>query len=113
MSTPFLRFEDGKVTIGSRDLLVRSANLSISPSLQVERVYGELNKELLGASTDFVKFAPTAGIKGQLEINFLINSDTFSDENTNNISNLMTYMIILNSIYIPKSLEKIKEKNIK
>lgn len=88
MSTPFLRFEDGKVTIGSKDLLVRSANLSISPDLQVERVYGKLNKDLLGASTDFVKFAPTGGVRGQLEISFLINSDTFSEGNTNNISRL-------------------------
>ena len=42
MSKPFLRFEDGKVTIGSRDLMVKSANLSIAPKLQTERVYGGL-----------------------------------------------------------------------
>lgn len=88
MSNPFLRFEDGKVTIGSKDLLVRSANLSLSTSLQPERVYGKFNKDIVGAKTKFVKFAPIAGIKGQLEINFLINADTFSEENTNNISRL-------------------------
>ena len=88
MSKPFLRFENGKVMIGGKNLLVTSANFSMSPTLQKERVYGDLDLNVVGAKTEFVKFAPSASIKGQLDISFLINADTFSDENSNSISRM-------------------------
>jgi hypothetical protein len=88
MSKPFLRFEDGKVTIGSRDLMVKSANLSIAPKLQTERVYGDYDPSIAGARTEFVNFLPIASLAGSLDIEFLINAETFSSGNTNSISRL-------------------------
>jgi len=57
MSDPFLRFERGKIMVGGKDLFVKSANLSIAPSLQAERVYGDYDPETGGAKVDFVNFA--------------------------------------------------------
>jgi hypothetical protein len=78
MSGPLLRFEDGKISLGGKDLLVQSANLSISPSLQTERVYGDFDASIVGAKTEFVNFAPVQNLRGQLDITFNISADTFA-----------------------------------
>ena len=56
MSKPFLRFEDGKICLGNKDLMVKSANLSVSTSLEPERVYGDYDPEIVGAKTEFIDF---------------------------------------------------------
>jgi hypothetical protein len=68
MSGPFLRFEDGKISLGGKDLLVQSANLSIAPTLEIERVYGDYDANIAGAKTDFVNFAPMQNLRGQLVV---------------------------------------------
>lgn len=89
MSKPFLRFEDGKISLGGKDLMVQSANLSMSPSLQAERVYGDFDINIVGSKTEFVDFAATAGIKGKLDISFVITAEFFKQNNTtNNIDRL-------------------------
>jgi len=89
MSDKLLRFEDGKVTIGGKDLLASSANLSISPKLEAERVYGDYDSSIVGAKTEFVKFAPVGGLTGKLSINFYISSDKFTvDGNPNSIERM-------------------------
>ena len=89
MSSPFLRFEEGKISLGGKDLLVNSANLSISPSLEIERVYGDFDPEIVGARTEFAKFAPTTGLNGKLDISFYISADTFAEGGiTNSINKL-------------------------
>jgi hypothetical protein len=80
MSNPFLRFEDGKISLGGKDLLVSSANLSISPSFQVERVYGDYDPDLVGAKTEFINFAPMTGLNGKLDISFYISAESFNRE---------------------------------
>lgn len=89
MSDPLLRFEDGKIVIGGVDLFATSASLSVAPNLEVERVYGDFDPALLGAKTEFVKFAPTQGLRGQLEVAFLISAEQFIEQrNINTISQL-------------------------
>lgn len=89
MSKPFLRFEDGKISLGGKDLMVQSASLSMSPSLQPERVYGEFDINIVGSKTEFVNFAANAGIKGKLDISFVITAEFFKQNNTtNNIDRL-------------------------
>jgi hypothetical protein len=89
MSDPFLRFERGKIMVGGKDLFVKSANLSIAPSLQAERVYGDYDPETGGAKVDFVNFAPVGGIRGTLDITFLITAEDFKKDNiTNNIQRM-------------------------
>ena len=84
MSKPFLRFEDGKISLGGKDLMVQSANLSMNPSLQAERVFGEFDPNIVGAKTRFVNFAATAGIRGKLDISFVITAEFFKQNNTIN-----------------------------
>ena len=78
MSKPFLRFEDGRVRLGGKNLLVQSASLSIRPSISPERVYGDYDASIAGAKTEFVNFAPQDGLKGNLDVDFIINADMFS-----------------------------------
>jgi len=77
MSKPFLRFEDGKISLGNKDLMVKSANLSIAPQLEEERVYGDLDLSIVGAKTEFVDFLPKGGLAGKLDITFMIVDETF------------------------------------
>jgi len=84
MSKPFLRFEDGKISLGGKDLMVQSANLSITPTLEPERVYGDLDLSIVGAKTEFVNFAATAGLRGKLDISFVITAEFFKQNNTIN-----------------------------
>ena len=58
MSDPFIRYEDGKVSLNGVDLMVKSADLSLAPSLSESRVYGEYDPNIVGARTEFAKFAP-------------------------------------------------------
>tara|TARA_R110001592_G_scaffold203876_5_gene453800 strand:- start:413 stop:1330 length:918 start_codon:yes stop_codon:yes gene_type:complete len=89
MSKPFLRFEDGKIALGGKELMVQSADLSMSPSLVPERVYGEFDREIVGAKTEFINFKPTQGIKGKLNISFVITAEFFKQNNiTNSIDRL-------------------------
>lgn len=89
MSNPLLRFEDGKISIGGKDVLASSANLSIAPTLETERVYGDYDPAIAGAKTQFINFAPTQNLKGQLDISFYISADTFAiDGFTNNIARM-------------------------
>jgi len=89
MSGPLLRFEDGKIAIGGKDLFASSANLSISPALEVERVYGEYDATIAGAKTNFVNFAPTQGLRGQLEVSFFISAEQFANDGNPNTINRM------------------------
>jgi hypothetical protein len=84
MSKPFLRFEDGKVSLGGKDIMVQSANLSINPSLEPERVYGDFDPAIVGARTEFIDFAATAGLRGKLDISFVITAEFFKQNNTIN-----------------------------
>lgn len=89
MSSKFLRFEDGKISLGSKDLLVQSANLSISPKLQAERVYGDFDPNIVGAKTEFVDFSPVGNLQGSLDISFLISAESFSsDQSINSVDRL-------------------------
>ena len=89
MSDPLLRFEDGKISIGGKELFANSASLSIAPNLEVERVYGDFDQNILGAKTEFVKFAPTQGLRGQLDVSFFISAEQFTEGgNPNTISRL-------------------------
>lgn len=89
MSGPLLRFEDGKISIGGKDLFASSANLSISPALEVERVYGEYDAKIAGSKTNFVNFAPTQGLRGQLEVSFFISAEQFAKGGNPNTINRM------------------------
>ena len=89
MSSPFLRFENGKISLDNKDLMVKSANLSIAPSLNVERVYGDYDPSISGAKTEFVNFSPIQNLKGKLEFSFYISAETFAKNGTpNNIDRL-------------------------
>lgn len=89
MSKPFLRFEDGKISLAGKDLLVQSADLSIAPNLSAERVYGDFDAKIAGAKTEFIDFIPQGGIQGQLSIKFLISAETFAESGVpNNINRL-------------------------
>ena len=91
MKKPFLRFEDGKVTLGGKDVLAQSVSLSISPSLEVERVYGDVNQSTLGPKIEKLNrvFSPKSGLKGTLSITFVINAEFFAKDSTvNNIDSL-------------------------
>ena len=78
MSTPLLRFEDSRISIGDKDVLASSANLSIAPTLEVERVYGDYDPVIAGAKTQFINFAPTQNLKGQLDVSFYISAEQFA-----------------------------------
>jgi hypothetical protein len=84
MSKPFLRFEDGKISLGGKDLMVQSANLSMNPSLRPERVYGNFDRNIVGAKTEFINFAATTGVRGKLDISFVITAEFFKQNNTIN-----------------------------
>jgi hypothetical protein len=88
MARPFLRFEDGKITLNNKDLMVNSASLSIAPTLQPERVYGAFDSSIMGAKTELIKYAPTNNLKGQLNISFYISSDTISPNNIDRLFEL-------------------------
>lgn len=83
-SAPYLRFEDSRIQIGGKNLMVNSANLSIRPRITEERVYGQASSELCGAQTEFIKFSPVGMIQGQLQINFYISAETFLVNNNPN-----------------------------
>ena len=84
MSKPFLRFEDGKISLGGKDLLVNSADLSIAPTLEPERVYGDYDASIAGAKTEFVNFSPMSNLRGSLKISFFISAETFAQGGTPN-----------------------------
>lgn len=89
MSSPYLRFEDGKISLASQDLMVNSATLSMNPVLTAERVYGDYDASIAGAKTQFINFMPTGGINGKLDIEFYISADTFAiDGQINNINRM-------------------------
>lgn len=89
MSDPLLRFEDGKISVGGKDILASSANLSLAPTLEAERVYGDYDPAIVGARTQFVNFVPTQNLKGQLDISFYISAEQFAvDGNPNNIERM-------------------------
>jgi len=89
MSGPLLRFEDGKIAIGNKDLLAKSASLSFSPTLNPEKVYGDFDQDIVGAKTEFVKFAPTQGLRGQLSVSFYISPNEFAEDGNPNTINRM------------------------
>ena len=93
MSASLLRFEDGKISIGNRDILASSASLSLAPSLEIERVYGDYDSSIVGAKTKFVNFAPTQNLKGQLSISFYISAEQFAvGGNPNTIDSIFDIM---------------------
>lgn len=84
-----LRFENGKIMIGGKDLLVVSASLSMNTNLQVNRVYGDYDPKIAGAKTEVVDYVPNAGLRGTLDISFYISADTFAVEGIpNNIERM-------------------------
>lgn len=89
MSKPFLRFEDGRIVIDNKEIMVNSANLSINPSLNQNRVYGNYDAQLRGAKTEFVDFSPGNNLAGKLSISFYISAETFAENgNPNNVSRI-------------------------
>jgi hypothetical protein len=86
MSQPFLRFEDGKIALGGKDLLVQSAQLSIAPSLEADRVYGDYDAGLAGAKIELPTraFSPVGGLVGSLSITFIVTADFFAQNQTVN-----------------------------
>ena len=89
MSDKFLRFEYGKISLNNSDLMVNSAELTIAPSLQQERVYGQYNQEIQGNTVDFVDYAPVNNLQGSLSISFYLSADTVSSNNINRIFELI------------------------
>lgn len=69
--------------------MVNSANLSIAPTLQPERVYGKFDSSIMGATTNLIKYAPTNNLKGQLNISFYISSDVISPNNVDRLFELV------------------------
>jgi len=63
--------------------------LSIAPTLQPERVYGDFDSSIMGAKTNLIKYAPTNNLKGQLNISFYISSDTISPNNVDRLFELV------------------------
>jgi hypothetical protein len=89
MSDPFLRFENSRIQIGGKNIMANSANLSISPKLTEEKVYGRTDLSICGAPTQFVEFSPVGMLQGQLEINFYISAETFLiNKNPNSIEKM-------------------------
>ena len=86
MSQPFLRFEDGKIALGGKDLLVQSAQLSIAPSLEADRVYVDYDASLSGAKIELPTraFSPVGGLAGSLSISFIVTADFFAQNQTVN-----------------------------
>jgi len=81
MSSPLLRFEDGKIVIGGKEILVSSAVLSTKTSLAKERVYGARDPKTLGPSVNFIGYRPLSGVQGSLSIKFFISANTMSTNN--------------------------------
>jgi len=88
MSDKFLRFEDGKISLNGKELMVNSASLSIAPGLDIERVYGDYDSRINGARVEFVNFHPNNHIKGKLDISFYISADIISVNNVNRLFEL-------------------------
>jgi hypothetical protein len=88
MSNKFLRFEDGKISLNGKELMVNSASLSIAPGLDIERVYGDYDSRINGARVEFVNFHPNNHIKGKLDISFYISADIISVNNVNRLFEL-------------------------
>lgn len=86
MSSALLRYEDGRIVIGGKEILVNNASLSLKTNLSKERVYGDFDPNIRGAKTEFVKYHPVDGVTGSLSINFYISSDSF---NTNNLDSFL------------------------
>lgn len=82
MGSTLLRFEDGKISIGGRELLVSSARLSMQTSLSKERVYGDSDSSLRGSTVNFLGHRALSPVKGNLSISFYISSESM---HTNNI----------------------------
>ena len=76
MSGTFLRFEDSAILLDGASLMVSSASLSIAPSIQAERVYGDLDFKIAGAKTEFVNFRADNHLKGKMELTFYISAET-------------------------------------
>ena len=88
MSNKFLRFEDGKISLNGKELMVNSASLSIAQGLDIERVYGDYDSRINGARVEFVNFHPNNHIKGKLDISFYISADIISVNNVNRLFEL-------------------------
>lgn len=90
MSESFFRFENTKIQIDGKDLMVTSANLSMETSIQTERVYGDYDPETGGAKVDVMSLSPNVGVRGTLEIKFLISAENFTrDGLVNNIDRFL------------------------
>lgn len=89
MSKPFLRFEDAGIIISGQELLASKASLSLSTSLNMERQFGEFDPKTGGATVDFVNFAPSDGLVGQLQIEFMVTPEHFNEDGSlNSISRM-------------------------
>jgi len=73
----FLRFENGAVILNAKTLMISSAQLSITPNLQENRVYGSFDEKIMGAKTEFVGHQAVSNLKGKLDISFYISPDVF------------------------------------
>lgn len=83
MSTPLLRFEDGRVVLGGKEIFASSASLSFKTTLEKERVFGGRDNSIMGSKVEFVGYRPRDGVTGTLSISFYVSASSMSDDNLN------------------------------
>jgi hypothetical protein len=110
MSSSFLRFENGKVSIAGKDILANSVSLTIEPSLNKERVFGIFDKNIVGSKVEFINFVPEGGLRGTLNLSFFISSGDFSEDTNSmdkmfDIQNQMSEDPLNNNVVGPYSFD--------
>lgn len=103
MATPLLRFEDGRVIIGGKEILVTSASLSLKNNLAKERVYGDLDIETRGCKVDFLKYHPVNGVQGSLSITFMVSASLLGP---NNVESFLELSMISTSAGAKKNISE-------
>jgi len=81
MTTPLLRFEDGRVVLGGREVFVNSANLSLKTTLEKERVFGGTDSSIMGSKVEFAGYRPKNGVTGNLSISFYVSPSSMARDN--------------------------------
>lgn len=103
MPTPLLRFEDGRVMIGGKEILVNSASLNLRNNLAKERVYGDFDAETRGSKIDFVKYHPVNGVQGSLSITFMVSASLIGP---NNVESFLELSMISTSGGVKKNISE-------
>ena len=73
----FVSFRNCLVSVGNVQVYATSANLSISTSLQKDVRFEGYDSNILGASINSPVMVPTEGVKGTLNIDFIISKQHF------------------------------------